>query len=60
MEKMVIVNRWAGYVYGGNEGWDGKYNTQRYPDGIYAYYIRVRNIRAGSNKVLKGTLILLR
>jgi gliding motility-associated-like protein len=40
--KMFIYNRWGETIYIGNDaksGWDGSYQNEMVPEGVYAYWI---------------------
>lgn len=58
-----IYNRWGKLVYEStnpNEGWDGTYNGQAQPFGVYVYYIEVENKVTGEKKVLSGNVTLVK
>jgi gliding motility-associated-like protein len=59
---MKIFNRWGGLVYDTNQispGWDGTYDGNPCPDGVYFYIITaISNNKKIYN--LNGTVTLLR
>ncbi len=57
----TIFNRWGNTVfesYDLHQGWDGKYNGDKAPPGIYAYRILFRD-KANLQHELFGTILLL-
>lgn len=60
--EMRIYNRWGQKVYDGDScqnAWNGIYNGEKSPEGVYAYYIRVWDFH-GRYYEFTGTLHLLR
>lgn len=61
--KMVIYNRWGQQVFQtvsvNGRGWDGKFNGQDQPMGVYVYKIDV-SFRNGATESYTGNLTLLR
>lgn len=60
--EMKIFNRWGQKVFDGTEclnAWDGTYENQPAPDGVYAYYIVAKDM-GGKSYVFNGTITLLR
>jgi gliding motility-associated-like protein len=45
---LIIYNRWGEKVFETNDintAWDGKYNGELVPSGIYAYIITGKNVK---------------
>jgi gliding motility-associated-like protein len=61
--KMVIYNRWGQEVFktvsANGRGWDGKFNGQDQPMGVYVYRIDV-SFSSGATESYTGNLTLLR
>ena len=61
--QMSIWNRWGQEVYRStdptSDGWDGKFNGQDAPTGVYAYIISYKNIY-GESKIVKDNVTLTR
>jgi len=59
--EFLVYNRWGQNVFRTNsadEGWDGKYNGQYVPQGVYVYLIRFRNA-TGQPRQIKGNVVVL-
>lgn len=58
--QMQIYNRWGEMVFEtkNGEGWDGKVNNKKAPEGVYFYIITVEGNNPGK-KFYKGNLTLL-
>ncbi len=59
--EFKIYNRWGNEVFSTtniNEGWDGTYNGNMSPLGVYTYSIRY-NVNENSSKIRRGTVVLL-
>lgn len=59
--RMEIYSRWGGIIFESDdiaEGWDGSFNGELVPEGLYAYYISVSD---GAGRIFeeRGTLTLL-
>jgi len=62
LKEFSIFNRWGNKVYSStniDEGWDGTYNSQPQPVGVYIYVIEAVNDR-GIPFTKKGNVTLLR
>lgn len=62
-KSFTIYNRWGSLVYestNANDGWDGSFNGQAQPFGVYVYYIEVENKATGERKVLSGNVTLVK
>ncbi|CAN5248064.1 hypothetical protein BH11BAC6_BH11BAC6_07950 [soil metagenome] len=60
--KFLVYDRWGKAVFAGrtsNDGWDGNWNGQQQPAGIYVYYLEMKTT-IGKIISRKGTLVLLR
>lgn len=58
--EVMVYNRWGRQVYYSSKAfvsWDGTYNGQMQPAGVYVYYVR---FRAEGYKDMKGTVTLIR
>lgn len=66
VEKMIVAGRWGNIVFRGEggalndprSGWDGRFNGQRMPAGVYAYQIDVL-FSDGIVITYKGDVLLL-
>ncbi|MBN9380251.1 MAG: gliding motility-associated C-terminal domain-containing protein [Chitinophagaceae bacterium] len=59
--EMTIFNRWGQKVYGSKNPsgcWDGTFNGQPQPAGVYVYYIRAHALCGDAAR--KGTVTLIR
>jgi gliding motility-associated-like protein len=57
-----IYNRWGEVLYKTTDasmGWDGTYNGQKCPDGVYVYLLKI-NDNNGKLKIYRGTFTLMR
>ncbi len=60
--QMLIFDRWGGQVFVSNTlslGWDGKKDGKPMPQGVYVYYIRLKQ-NSGVVIERKGSVMLLR
>jgi gliding motility-associated-like protein len=61
--RMTIFNRWGGKVFEttsiNGRGWDGKFNDENEPNGVYVYLIEATFINGDSEKY-QGNITLLR
>lgn len=60
--EMHVYNRWGQLVYTGTDvlkGWDGTYNGQPCPEGVYAVWIKYKGKKTGWRQD-KATLLLMR
>ncbi len=55
---MEIFSRWGNTVYKGNKCWDGTYNGQPLPDGMFIYHITVTDVYGNTYKY-SGTVYIL-
>ena len=58
-----IFNRWGSLVYAGdgiNAGWDGIYNGQDAPEGLYVYEVSYDGFGKGQRQTVRGTISLIR
>ena len=62
--RMEIYNRWGLFIYSTentSRGWDGKYNGQECPAGVYVYTVTYGlSMRSADNGKMNGILTLLR
>lgn len=61
--ELVVYNRWGQIVFRSkdiNKGWDGNFQGQPQPEGFYAWIIRYKPQYEPGEKVLKGTVMLVR
>jgi gliding motility-associated-like protein len=59
---MKIYNRYGQKIYDQNycdNAWNGTYNGERSPDGVYAYYIKAWDLE-GKEFTFSGTIHLMR
>ena len=59
--EMILYSRWGDLLYKTtdiNAGWDGKFNGRRVPEGLYAYFIAVRDGQ-GQLHERRGTVTML-
>lgn len=54
-----IYNRWGEHIFEGNGAWDGTFNGEQVPEGIYIYMLDVVDI-LGYHHYLSGNLTLIR
>ncbi|MEA3496544.1 MAG: gliding motility-associated C-terminal domain-containing protein [Bacteroidota bacterium] len=60
--KLLIFNNWGEQIFESvniNEGWNGNYNTQKSPEGVY-FYILTANIHGISHEKRFGRFKLIR
>jgi len=60
--QMYIYNRWGEQVFGTSDlwgGWNGTYENQPAPIGVYVYYAQVTYTN-GQSELIKGNLTLIR
>jgi gliding motility-associated-like protein len=61
--NLVIYNRWGETIFESNManyGWDGTYNNVMCPQGVYAWKIIYGNKNDDGNKLISGTINLIR
>lgn len=65
LHNLSIYNRWGVLVYqqenpvAGQENWDGAFNNQLLPTGVYIYQMEIERVD-GIRETLSGELLLLR
>jgi len=65
LHNLNIYNRWGVMVYqqenpvAGQENWDGAFNNQMLPTGVYIYQMEIERVD-GKRETLSGELLLLR
>ena len=60
--QFLIYNRWGVKVFQTNdshEGWDGKYNNNPAPQGVYVYYINYKD-SGGKYIKMQGSVTLMK
>lgn len=60
--EMVIYDRWGGQVFASNDpaiGWNGEKDGKPMPQGVYVYFIRLKQT-SGTVIEKKGSVLLLR
>jgi gliding motility-associated-like protein len=59
--QMQIYNRWGEEVFSTSEGekWDGTYNGELVPQGVYHYQIRVQS-EDGTTRSFQGRVTVVR
>lgn len=60
--EFLIYNKWGNCIFESKDkdkGWDGRYNGEELPQGVYVYYIKYLN-EQGITKQKKGTITLLK
>ncbi len=60
--ELAIYNRWGQEVFrtqDGNSAWNGRYQGENQPIGVYAFHALVRFVN-GSEQVVQGNLTLIR
>jgi len=60
---LIIFNRWGETVfesYNDQEGWDGTYNDENAPDGVYVWTVKFGEILSDKKFYDKGTVTLVR
>ena len=60
---MKIFDRWGEIIFESNnhlEGWDGTYNYQIVPTGIYTWRISIGSVETGYKKVISGSVNVLK
>jgi gliding motility-associated-like protein len=63
IEFMQIYDRWGSFVYQDLQApfeWDGKFRNKLSPSGVYAIYIRYKDLQTGNEKMMSGDLTLIR
>lgn len=61
--KMIIANRWGSILYetdNFDDGWDGKYQDELLPEGVYVYKITYSCMYSPETKLKQGTIMLIR
>lgn len=62
IESLRVFNRWGQKVYDNdtpNRGWDGTFNNEQQPPGVYVYFIEIA-LPEGGTEVLRGDVTLVR
>ena len=60
-KTMEIYSRWGNLVYKGNgENFDGRFNGQDLPDGVYYYILKLNSTQFVPNDNFKGYIIINR
>jgi gliding motility-associated-like protein len=60
--KMRVYNQWGQFLYQSlnlQNGWDGSYQGQMQPNGVYVYYVDLE-LTDGTKTMRKGTITLIR
>ncbi|MFT7590909.1 MAG: gliding motility-associated-like protein, partial [bacterium] len=60
---LSVYNRWGEEMFRTedvNQGWDGEYNGETVPNGIYLYSIRFMTTEDGAFKIVKGLVQVVR
>lgn len=52
LEKMTVFNRWGQKIYEGNTGWDGNFNQEKCPEGVYVVSLIYRHMYAPEEPLL--------
>jgi len=63
LTSMQVFNRWGQLIFDGKEnspGWDGNYQRNPQPAGLYPYRMEMVAIRSGKKMVKTGTIQLIR
>ena len=62
INSMAVFNRWGEKVFEAdtNTGWDGTYQSQLQPAGVYVYYIKCSDLLTTEPRHYRGSLTLLR
>ncbi len=62
INSITVFNRWGEKVFeaDSNTGWDGTYQSQLQPAGVYVYYIKCSDLLTTEPRHYKGSLTLLR
>ena len=63
LTSMQVFNRWGQLIFDGKEnspGWDGNYQRNPQPAGLYPYRMEMMAIRSGKKMVKTGTIQLIR
>lgn len=58
--RMTISNRWGHTVYSGTSSWDGTYNSNPVPSGVYVYVIRVMGNAQFERQIFSGDVTVIR
>jgi gliding motility-associated-like protein len=61
--NLEIYDRWGELVYKSTNNpfeWDGKFRNKLSPSGVYAIYIRYKDLQTGNEKMMSGDLTLIR
>jgi gliding motility-associated-like protein len=56
--KMQIFNRWGGEIFNStkvNEGWNGEFENQLVPNGVYIWVLTMQQQYINDNVVFKKT-----
>ena len=60
---MVLYDRWGEVIFESNnpsEGWDGTYNNQMVPLGVYTWRMELKNLTNDGRLILSGSLNVLK
>jgi len=60
---LIIFNRWGETIfesYNDQEGWDGTYNGENAPDGVYVWTVQFGEIMSDKKYIDRGTVTLVR
>ncbi len=63
LTSMQVFNRWGQLIFDGKEnspGWDGNYQRNPQPAGLYPYRMEITAIRSGKKMMKTGTIQLIR
>jgi gliding motility-associated-like protein len=63
LESFSIYNRFGEKVFSTTDpdiGWDGIYNNEEAPVGVYSYYLKGASVSCGREIFLKGNVTLIR
>jgi gliding motility-associated-like protein len=62
IESLQVFNRWGGMVWDvrGDEPWDGTSKGQPAQAGVYVYLLRYTDTRTGEEKMMSGSVVLMR
>jgi gliding motility-associated-like protein len=61
--NLQVFNRWGQQVfqaYQSSSGWDGRYNGQEQPSGVFIYILSYNDPVTGKKNTQKGTVVLIR
>lgn len=60
--ELEIYNRWGQVIFSGsiNDGWDGTFNGDKAPAGVYVYRLRYKGYGLGTDETAQGMIHLVR